>query len=427
MTVRNVTPGADDILRRELANGMILLARENASSQTVAISAYIRGGSILDPSGKGGLNGLLAALLSTGTAKRDHAAISEMLESIGASIGFSAGTHAITMTARCLAEDFETVLDLAAEMLREPAFPENKLSQYRDQSIASLRYRAHDTGEMAHDTFLKLFYGNHPYADPGFGTIHSLNELTRAEIADFHQKAISPRGAILSISGGIHPERMYDTVMKIFGGWDKEPLISEPPFPIAEAPVGVVRDHYEIAGMSQMNYVIGFDAPGINDPDYNAIRLGNSVLGQFGMMGRLGDVVRDKNGLAYSIGSGIRSRPLGNVWAIQAGVNPGNLERAIELTLSETKRYLSEPVSAEELADVLSFTIGVMPLVLESNRGICEAMLGIERHGFGLNHYREIGAVLSRISAEEILEASRKYMNPQRMAISTAGTLAKGT
>ena len=425
MKVRNVTPGADDILRRELSNGMVVLARENPVSQTVAVSACIRGGDILNPPDKGGLSGLHAMLLSTGTARRDHAAISEALESIGASIGFSSGTHALNMTSRCLAEDFETVLGLAAEMLREPSFPENKLSQYRDQAIAALRYRAHDTGEMAQELFLKLFYDDHPYADSGVGTIQSLSALTRADIAAHHQNVISPRGMILSISGGIEPERALDTVLKIFGGWDCAPLIREPAYPYASGPSASVRDVYEIAGMSQMNYVIGFDAPGINDPDYNAVRLGNSVFGQFGMMGRLGDVVRDRNGLAYSIGSGLRTRPLGNVWAIQAGVNPGNLERAIELTLSEARRYLAEPVSAEELADVLSFSNGVMPLVLESNRGICEAMVGIERYGLGLDHYREIGGKLARISAEEILEASRKYMNLDRMAVASAGTPAQ--
>ena len=89
MKARNVTPGADDILRRELPNGMAVLVRENPTSQTVAMSAYVRGGDILNPPEKGGLNGLLAILLSNGTARRDHVAISETLESIGASIGFS--------------------------------------------------------------------------------------------------------------------------------------------------------------------------------------------------------------------------------------------------------------------------------------------------------------------------------------------------
>lgn len=425
MKARNVTPGADDILRHELPNGMAVLARENPTSQTVAMSAYVRGGDILNPPEKGGLNGLLAILLSNGTARRDHVAISETLESIGASIGFSSSTHAITMAARCLAEDFETVLRLAAEMLREPSFPEQKLNQYRDQAVAALRYRAHDTGEMAQEKFLGLFYDDHPYADSGVGTIQSLGSLTRADIVAHYQNVASPQGMILTISGGLDPERTCDLVQEVFGDWDREPKLREPAYPYASGPDAAVRDHYEIAGMSQMNFVIGFDAPAIRDPDYNAVRLGNTIFGQFGMMGRLGDVVRDQHGLAYSIGSGLRTRPLGNAWTIQGGVNPENLDRAIELTLSEARRYLSEPVSAEELADVISFSNGVMPLVLESNRGICEAMMGIERHGLGLDHYREIGAKLARISAEDILEASRKYMNLERMAIASAGTRAQ--
>ena len=178
--------------------------------------------------------------------------------------------------------------------------------------------------------------------------------------------------------------------------------------------------------MSQLNYVVGFAAPAILDPDYNALLLGNCVLGQFGMMGRIGNVVRDQNGLAYSISSALNPLPLGGTWLIQAGVNPDNFEKALELTLSEARRYLAEPVSAEELADVKSFQNGVLPLVLESNRGISSALLRIERCGLGFDYYREIGGKLAGIGAEEILDASRRYMKLDRAVIASAGTLERG-
>ncbi len=425
MTKRTGTPGADDILREELANGLILLARENESSRTAAISAFIPGGDMTNPRGKEGLSGLMASLLTSGTGTRDDQAISSFLETIGASIAFSSGMHGLSMRISCLAEDFDPVLSLAAEIVQAPSFPEAKFQQNRDQMTAALRYRAHDTGEMASLLFRKLYYGDHPYAVDGMGTVRTLTGLTRGDVETQFRSALRTAGTILAFSGGIPTERVLELVAAAFGSWNAAPTLSERTDPVAGAP-SAAREHYEIPGMSQLNYVVGFAAPAILDPDYNALLLGNCVLGQFGMMGRIGNVVRDQNGLAYSISSALNPLPLGGTWLIQAGVNPDNFEKALELTLSEARRYLAEPVSAEELADVKSFQNGVLPLVLESNRGISSALLRIERCGLGLDYYREIGGKLAGIGAEEILDASRRYMKLDRAVIASAGTLERG-
>ena len=107
--------------------------------------------------------------------------------------------------------------------------------------------------------------------------------------------------------------------------------------------------------------------------------MGNNILGQFGMMGRIGEVVRERAGLAYSAGTSLNAWIDAGSWEVSAGVSPANLERAIELIFSEIRRFITEPVSAEELSDSQANYIGRLPLSLESNSGVANALLNLER------------------------------------------------
>jgi zinc protease len=172
---------------------------------------------------------------------------------------------------------------------------------------------------------------------------------------------------------------------------------------------------------SQSDLVIGTFGPKATAPDYLASALGNDILGQFGMMGRIGESVREKAGLAYYASSSI-DMGLGPVrWQVSAGVNPENLERAIALILQELKRFTNELVTEQELADVRSEMIGRLPLAVESNAGVAQALLNMERFGYGLNHLRELPKKLAAITREDILRSAQAYWHLERLVITSAG------
>jgi zinc protease len=152
-----------------------------------------------------------------------------------------------------------------------------------------------------------------------------------------------------------------------------------------------------------------------------AAKLGNSVLGQFGMMGRIGDSVRKKAGYAYYAYSSLSSSIGPGSWTVSAGVDPLNLEKAIKLILTEIDRFIQEPVSAEELQDSQSSYIGKLPLSLESNTGVAGSLLNIERHQLGLDYFRRYEDIILEVTPQDALEIARKYLHPDRLAISTAG------
>jgi zinc protease len=161
--------------------------------------------------------------------------------------------------------------------------------------------------------------------------------------------------------------------------------------------------------------------PSRNAPEYFPASLGNSVLGQFGMMGRIGDVVREKSGLAYYASSNLSAGIGPGTWEVNAGVNPSNLDKAIDLIEKELRRFIRNGVTKEELANSQANYIGRLPLSLESNSGVAGALLNMERYALGLDYYQRYEGMVRSVTRADVLETARKYIDPDRLVISTAG------
>ena len=149
--------------------------------------------------------------------------------------------------------------------------------------------------------------------------------------------------------------------------------------------------------------------------------IGNNILGQFGMMGRIGEVVREKSGLAYYAYSSLSAGIGPGSWEVNAGVNPQNVKKAADLIVDELKRFVQEGVTPDELADTQANFIGRLPLSLESNGGLASALINIERHDLGLDYYRRYAGLVNEVRQEDVLFAARKFIDPDTLAIAVAG------
>jgi len=132
--------------------------------------------------------------------------------------------------------------------------------------------------------------------------------------------------------------------------------------------------------------------------------------------------VREKSGLAYYASSSLNAGVGPGSWDVSAGVNPANLQKARDLILNEIVRFVEHGITPEELADSQSNFIGRLPLSLESNAGVVNALLNIERYDLGLDYYRRYPDLVRAVTPEQVLEAARKYLHPDRLAIAIAGS-----
>lgn len=414
-------PGPADTTRVVLDNGIVVLSRANFNSASTVVSGYLHAGGLFDPDEKLGLADFTASTLMRGTARHTFQEIYDRLESAGASLGIESGTHTTAFGGKSLAEDLDLVLEMLAEALRHPTFPKDQVERLRAQLLTGLAIRAQDTGDCASLAFDQLVYANHPYRRPEDGYPETVQAITRDDLEAFHRTHFGPRGMVLVVVGAIDPQQAVEKVARAFGDWRNEAQPAPPVLPPLARLEENKRTKVDLPGKVQADLLVGSAGPERRSPDFLAAALGNSVLGQFGMMGRVGAVVREQAGLAYyahsSLGGGMGPGP----WMVSAGVAPQNVDKAVEMIISEIGRFVSELVEEEELADSQANFIGRLPLSLESNNGVASALLNLERYDLGLDYYQRYAGLVRSVRREDVLETAARYLNPQRLAIAVAG------
>jgi len=417
-------PGPQDIIRHELDNGIVILVRENHASPSVVIDGLLKAGAVNTRPEEAGLASFTASALLRGAGARAFDQIFEEIESVGARLAFSAGQHATEFSGRCLAEDLGLILDIAWDALRAPAFPAEHLERLRGQIITGLHIQSHDTRHVAGREFSRLAYQpEHPYSRLATGTIETVSAISREDVLRFHQQHYGPRGMILSVVGDVQAETLIPRLVRRLGDWSGEGQAVRPELPPVR-PLATVQERLvTVPGKSQADIILGAAGPPRAAEDFMHARLANTILGVFGLMGRLGTRVRDEQGLAYYTYSELRGGLGPGPWLVSAGVHPENVSRAIDSIREEIRRLQSEPVPADELADNQSFMVGSLPIHLETNEGVSNVILDMELVGLGMDYLQRYPEMIQQIEADQVQAAAQRYLSAEVYALAVAGPL----
>jgi zinc protease len=274
---------------------------------------------------------------------------------------------------------------------------------------------------MASLTFDQIVYPGHPYARPDDGYVETVNAISRQDLVDFHRNNYGPQGMVMAVVGAVTPDEVFSGVNDLLGDWGNpgQPLPAElPPNPSPAVPL---TRKIDIPGKFQADLVMGVIGPERRAADFIPAALANNILGVFGMMGRIGESVREEAGLAYYAYSQLSGGMGPGPWYVSAGVDPKNVEQAAELIRKEIERFSSQVVSSDELSDSQSNFIGRLPLSLESNSGMAAAILNLERYELGLDYYRRYPDLVRNVSVDDILASAKHYWDLDKLAVSIAG------
>ena len=417
-------PNPQNILRAVLPNGIRVLAYETPHVASVVLDGSLKAGALYElPDEPRGIASLVASALLRGTRQRDFDEIHETLESLGAELSTGALLHNAVFGGKALAEDLPSLLELLAQSLREPSFPEDLIAPLRQQRLTGLKYSLQDTRFQSQRVFRELLYPvGHPlYGLPG-GDFDTLPRMTSDVLHAFHQRVYRPQEMVLVIVGAVAPQRALEWVERYLGDWQVPANPITQSLPSVPLPEQIRRADLPIQGKTQVDIVMGTIGPARYDSDYLACVLGNSILGEFGMMGRLGAVIREELGLAYYAYSALEGGESRGAWVVSAGVAPQNVEVAIERAREEIRRITQEGVSEEELQDNQSYFIGRLPLRLETNGGIAAILEMMERYQLGLDYLVNYADRVRSIRREDVQAALAHYLKPDALCIATAGT-----
>ena len=406
----------------ELSNGITVLGQVRPHSPSVDVRIRLDAGAVRDPAEQSGLAAFTARGLLRGTSSLSFEQLNERTDSLGASLGVDGGRHHTEIAIRSLVEDLPVLLDLAADVVRRPTFPNDEIDTVRAQILSGIREADNDTGSRASRAFRQLLFpAPHPLGRRVAGELDTVAGISRDRLAQFHATQLGPAGAVIAVVGGVDSFAEVVTLIdRSFGDWSASALHS-PDITFPPPPVTSIESRVTIPGKSQADIVLGLPTVPRNHPSYYALDMANLILGRLGLMGRLGATVRDQQGMAYYASSHLEPGLEGSLWISRAGVDPANVERAIDGVLTELRRIREELVREEEIEDAKSYLVGVLPLALESNAGVAATLLNIHRYGLGLDYIDRYPSIVRALTREDLLITMQQALNSDVIAIAVAG------
>ena len=407
--------------RHVFDNGLTLLIQENHFNQTVAISGRLKAGSMYDHQGFYGLSDIVANMLTKGTKNRTWEEIAEATESVGANISVAGSTETVSIEGRLLSKDFDRVLDVLSDILRAPRFPQEEIEKHRHQVYSWLKAWEDETDDVADRLLREVVYPDvHPYHWCVQGTEESVKRIQRDALVNFHACYYRPDSLILAIVGDVETQAIIEKIDAVMGDWTVN--AEKPPFTIPAVEYGekqiVVKPMMD---KSQANIELGHRGIARTNPDFYTINLMNAVLGGSAGIARLFGRVRDVQGLAYSVWSSFTPSIGEGLFHASAGVNPANVDKAINSILHEIELMKSDGITEDELSDAQNLIVGNFALALETNRGLAAILLSAELYELGLDYLERHELIYRSITCAQVGEAAQKYLHPDLCSIAIAG------
>jgi len=403
-------------------NGLVLLHNRAAANPSVVVRLLVRAGASRETASEYGVASLTGRMLRQGTEHIEKNALAEELDGMGAGLSVDVGYALVVVSIKCLSGDFSRAMEIIGELVMRPTFPAPELERLRGEVLTDLKEMDDNTRVVAERTWRSLaFPETHPYHRLTVGTADSVGRVTRDELKAFQTAWYGPNQATLLVVGDVPFDEAATAAERIFGAWPSARLERvESTLPASDLP-GLERREVPMVGKAQADIVLGVPTLDRASPDYYALSFANHILGRIYFMGRFGEKVRDEQGLAYYAYSELNAGYGRGGWIVRAGVNPTNLDRALESVSTELRRFLADGPTDAEQADGVASLLGSLPRQLETNEGAAAVISEIELYGLGLDYLERYQDIVRSLTREQVTEAARRWIDTQHLVTSIAG------
>ncbi|MCX7042924.1 MAG: pitrilysin family protein [Gammaproteobacteria bacterium] len=413
------------IAKKKLSNGMeVWVVPRNGLPRVDFVLAMRGAGLAADDASHPGFASLLAGLLSEGTEKRDSRAIAETAQSLGGSVGAGAGYDGISMSANALASNAGSMLELLAEIARQPSFPANEVQLAKANSLQALKASEATPGFRAERAMSQAVYGDHPYGhtQPTSESISSTTaELLKAE----HAKRFRPDRALLVITGRIDEAQAMKMAEAAFGTWKAEgAALAETP--AAASSAKPVRLLLERPGSVQSTLRLG--RPGIpaTSPDYVPLRLAGTILGG-GFSSRINQNLREDKGYTYGASAGARNYRNGGAIVGGADVRNAVTGASLKEYFDEYRRFGTDLVPDEEISMNKRYVAGGYLISNQLQASVAGTLANNWLIGLPSDFLGQFVPMIQKVSAEQVRDMGKKYFSPESQSIIVVGDSASIT
>ena len=369
-----------------------------------------------------GLTVLMARAMTEGTRSRDAIALIEASERLGASIHAEAGWDALSVGVDVPSERLGPALDLVAEIMEEPRFPEDEVERLRDERLNDLLQAKADPRRRVEEAFVETIYApGSPYRRPSGGTKATVERFDAEMARAMHQRRFDPNRMTLLVGGDLSEIDVAEIAEARFGRWQPS-LTCEGPRTILAKPAS---NPYRVRlidrpGSVQTEIRIGHVGLRRRIPDFHALSVMSAILGGL-FNSRLNRVLREEKGFTYGASAGFDLRRAAGPFAARAAVNTDVTVPAIEAILSELEGMGERPVTDAELHAARDFLVGVFPLRFETPAAVVGAISSIVVHGLPDDELAQYRPAIEAVSAEDVTATARAHVRPADAAIVLVG------
>ncbi|KAB2955770.1 MAG: insulinase family protein [Rhizobiaceae bacterium] len=404
------------------ASGITAWLVEDYTVPIVSIRFAFPGGSTQDPAGKEGLANLMSGLFDEGAGELDSDAFQERLDDVGAEMRFSAGRDRFYGSMRVLADQRAEAFGLLTLAITQPRFDQGPVERIRSQIVAGIVAGARDPDRAAQVAWSQAIYGDHPYARRNEGTEATLASITRDDLNAQHRRLFARSKLRIGVVGAIDAETLKAELDRIFGDLPAEPELS----PVTRADLKLGQEIGVNYDLPQTSLRLAY--PGIErkDPQFFAAYLMNEVLGGGTFSSRLFEEVREKRGLAYSVGSSLINNEYSAGLVISTATRSDRAAETLEVIRREVARMAAEGPTEAELAAAKKYVVGAYAINnLNSSAAIAATLVELQLDELGIDYIERRAALINGVTLDDARIAAKKLLSAEP-AVMVVGPAAPG-
>lgn len=408
-----------NVVKFTLSNGVRVLVEPVGHVRSAAIGLWCKTGSRHEMPQEAGITHLIEHMLFKGTEKRTAKEIAESIEGRGGSLNAFTDKESTCYYARVLSDDVENAVDVLTDMMLHSLMDPEELNREKGVVLEEIKRSEDEPGDHVHELHLNYRWGNHPLGRPIIGTPESVSSFTRDDIQTYLDRRYRAENVLLCVAGNTQPEAVRDAAEAALGK-----ILPDSTDEPATRPVGKAGQNQITKDVEQVHFCVGSDGVSIYDDDLYALVVLDASSGG-SMSSRLFQEIREKRGLAYSVGSYTLSYGAGGAFTVYGGTSPENWQQVQELIRIEFDKLMADGLGQEELRRTKRNIQGSIVLALEGMNGRMMRMSKNELH-----HGRDIpiDETLSKIEAvtnEQVISLARRVLDPQNVSTTAIGPFAE--
>ena len=405
-----------------LSNGLTVIHNDNPALPMVSAQLLIKSGSAANPLTLPGLANFTAHMLEEGSATRSAPQIADQVAQLGAFLGTGSSADASVAEVLSLKANFGQALDLLADVVQHPIFPDAEVERQRASRIGALAQQRESAPFVAAMVEAQALYGaGHPYGYAELGTESATQATTRADLHNFWQQHYVPNNAALVVSGDITQAALKALAEAKFGAWQRADVAPLAPFVLKSSTARLIL--VDKAGAPQTALRLAVIGPDRKTPDFAPLQVMNAALGGL-FTSRLNTNLREEKGYTYGVHSGFQYRRMPGPFAIAASVRTDVTGPAVSEMFKEVRAMIARPMTTAELANARNSQVLSLPGQFETNKSIVASLANTWIYDLGLDYYAGLPQRYAGVTGGQVQAVAKKYLQPENLIVIGVGDKA---